>query len=57
MIIVKSVKMPKNCHECDSYGISDLVGLCCSHEFDLRYDDENLIEHRPDDCPLEGDDT
>jgi len=53
MIIIKSIKMPKNCHECDMYGISDLVGLGCPHEFDDRYDGEYLIDHRPDDCPLQ----
>ena len=57
MIILHGVKMPKNCRECDSYGIIDVVGLRCPHEFDSLYDGENLIEHRPDDCPLEGDDA
>ena len=51
MIVIEGVEMPRNCHECDSSGISDLVGLNCPHEFDDRYEG-NVYAKKPKDCPL-----
>ena len=47
ILAIECVEIPQNCHECDSIGISDLVGLICpgasgSYSFD----------NRPEGCPL-----
>ena len=43
------VEMPKNCHECDSFGINDLYGFICpASERKCGY---NFIK-RPDGCPI-----
>lgn len=42
-VLIKGMKMPKNCHECDTYGISDVVGLRCP---------EYCLDNRPTGCPL-----
>ncbi len=42
-ILIDGVKMPGNCHECDSLGFSDIVGLECP-EYDFN--------KRPKGCPL-----
>lgn len=49
-IYIKGIKLPINCHECDAFGISDIVGLKCP-----CYDDMNkyhFVVGRPNDCPL-----
>ena len=48
MIVIEGVEMPKNCHECDSFGISDLVGIKCPCQNEDCYD----FEKRPNGCPL-----
>lgn len=36
-VMIKGVKMPMNCHECDALGYSDIVGIDCSeYRFDCR---------------------
>ena len=47
-LIVDGVKMPHNCHECDSYGINDLVGLECPG----KSSDGCSFVNRPEGCPL-----
>ena len=42
-ILIACVDMPRNCHECGSLGVSDIVGLDCP-----PYDYQN----RPFLCPL-----
>ena len=42
-ILINGVNMPRNCHECDSFGFSDIVGLKCP-----KYD----FNERPKGCPL-----
>ena len=34
MLCLPEIKMPKNCHDCDAIGISDVVGLKCPCETD-----------------------
>lgn len=51
MICVEGVEMPKNCHECDSFGISDLVGIDCPC---INNPDVYNFEKRPDACKLHG---
>jgi Lar family restriction alleviation protein len=41
--------MPKNCYECGTFGISDVVGLECPWE---NYPEAYDYEKRPDECPL-----
>ena len=49
-IFLPDVEMPKNCHECDAFGISDVIGLKCPcKESQEVYD----FEKRPSKCPLE----
>lgn len=49
MVCLPEVKMPRNCHECDALGISDVVGLHCPCDDDPQcYDFDN----RPVNCPL-----
>lgn len=41
--------MPKDCHECGSFGIPDLFGIKCPcYEDRNKYD----FEKRPEGCPL-----
>lgn len=47
-LAIKGIKMPDNCHECDSLGISDLVGIKCPCNTDKCYS----YDGRPDGCPL-----
>lgn len=49
MICLPDVEMPKNCHECDALGISDVVGLRCPCEIDKTLYD---FYGRPEKCPL-----
>lgn len=43
------IEMPQNCHECDSFGISDLYGFECPvNKVECGYD----FIKRPDGCPL-----
>lgn len=42
------ILIPQNCHECDSIGISDLVGLNCPCNNKDCYE----FDKRPDGCPL-----
>lgn len=48
-VIIPDVEMPKNCHECDSCGLSDIVGLKCPCDVN-----KELYSHdkRPEECPL-----
>lgn len=49
MICIEGVAMPQNCHECDSFGISDLHGIKCPCAINLdAYD----FDRRPTNCPL-----
>ena len=49
MICLDGVEMPKNCHDCDALGISDVVGLKCPCKNNQEiYDYEN----RPSSCLL-----
>lgn len=41
-IIIK-IKTPRDCHECDAVGISDIVGLHCP---------DYAFDKRPHSCPL-----
>ena len=43
------IEMPQNCHECDSFGISDLYGFECPVTKGIC---EYCFEKRPDECPL-----
>ena len=49
MLCLPEVEMPKNCHECDAFGLSDVVGLKCPCN-----EDSNKYSYadRPKDCPL-----
>lgn len=49
MLCLPNVKMPNNCHECDGYGICDVVGLKCPCNIDMNLYD---FEKRPKECPL-----
>ena len=49
MVCLPNVKMPENCHECDAFGISDVVGLNCPCERDERL---YSYDNRPEGCPL-----
>jgi hypothetical protein len=49
MIGLDGVEMPKDCHECGAFGISDVVGLNCPCEINPELYD---YEKRPDGCPL-----
>lgn len=49
MICIEGVEMPRDCHECDSFGISDLYGIKCPCQNDPEVYD---FEKRPPDCPL-----
>ena len=49
MICLPDVEMPKNCHECDALGISDVVGLKCPCEMNSGL---YSYDNRPDECPL-----
>lgn len=49
MVCLPEVKMPRNCHECDVAGISDVVGLKCPCETDETLYD---FDGRPEKCPL-----
>lgn len=46
-MIALKVKAPKNCHECDSFGISDIWDIDCGVDSDT-YD----FDKRPDFCPI-----
>lgn len=48
-IIIPNVEIPKNCHECDSYGISDIVGLKCPCDANKEL---YSYDKRPEECPL-----
>ena len=48
-VLIPGMDMPKNCHECDSWGLSDVVMIDCPVDKDgslYSYTD------RPDGCPL-----
>lgn len=49
LLALDGVKIPKNCHECDYLGISDVVGLKCPCQNDL---DVYNYRERPKNCPL-----
>ena len=49
MICLPDVEMPKNCHECDALGISDVVGLKCPCAMNIEL---YSFDNRPDECPL-----
>ena len=49
MLCLPDVKMPNNCHECDGYGICDVVRLKCPCNIDMNLYD---FEKRPKECPL-----
>lgn len=46
------IEMPKNCHECNSFGISDLFGFECPAT--MEHGKYNFF-NRPDGCPLRMD--
>ena len=48
MVAIKGLEMPKSCHECDAFGISDLTNLDCPCD----HDDVYSFNDRPDGCPL-----
>ena len=48
-VVIPDVEMPKNCHECDSYGFSDIVGLKCPCDTNKELYSYNK---RPEECPL-----
>ena len=48
-VIIPDVKMPKNCDECDSYGLSDIYGLKCPCDANKEL---YSYDKRPDECPL-----
>ena len=50
LLALDGVEIPKNCHECDYLGISDVVGLKCPclDDMDVYYN----IHERPKNCPL-----
>lgn len=48
-VIIPDVKMPKNCHECDCYGLSDIVGLKCPCDVSKEL---YSYDKRPKECPL-----
>ena len=45
-MIALPINMPRNCHECDGFGISDVIGLNCESMF--------CSDERPGDCPLKA---
>ena len=49
MICLPDVEMPKNCHECDALGISDVVGLNCPCAMNREL---YSYDNRPDECQL-----
>ena len=49
MLCLPEIKIPKNCHDCDAIGISDIVGLKCPCETDKTLYD---FDERPEKCPL-----
>ena len=49
MIVLEGVEMPRNCHECDAFGISDVVGLKCPCDTNPELYD---YDHRPKECTL-----
>ena len=49
MVCLDGVEMPRNCHECDAFGISDVVGLKCPC---IENREEYNFEKRPDGCSL-----
>ena len=49
MICLDGVKMPQNCYECGTFGISDVVGLKCPCEIDPE---KYNYAKRPAGCPL-----
>lgn len=48
-VIIADVEMPKNCHECDGYGFSDIVGLKCPCNANKEL---YSYDKRPEECPL-----
>ena len=48
-VIIPDVEMPKNCHECDSLGLSDVVGLKCPCDANKEL---YSWDNRPEECPL-----
>lgn len=48
-VIIPDVEMPKNCHECDVYGLSDVVGLKCPCDAKKEL---YSYDKRPEECPL-----
>ena len=46
---IRDIPVPENCHECDSFSISDLYGVNCPTNDDPRF--YNYV-HRPVNCPL-----
>jgi hypothetical protein len=49
-VIIPDVEMPKNCHECDAYGLSDVVGLKCPCDASKEL---YSYDKRPEECPLQ----
>lgn len=49
LLALDGVEMPRNCHECDCFGISDVVGLKCPCQDDLNIYN---YDERPKNCPL-----
>lgn len=50
-VIIPDVEMPKNCHECDGYGLSDVVGLKCPCDANKELYN---YDKRPEECPLKA---
>ena len=48
-MIIKGLPVPCNCHQCDSWGLSDVVGIDCPVD-----KDGSLYSYhgRPEGCPL-----
>lgn len=49
LLALDGVEMPKNCHDCDCLGISDVVGLKCPCQDNP---DVYNFNERPENCPL-----
>lgn len=50
-VVIPNIEMPKNCHECDSYGLSDIVGLKCPCDTNKEL---YSYDKRPEECPLKS---
>ena len=49
LLALDGVEMPRNCHDCDCLGISDVVGLKCPCQDDMNV---YSFDERPKNCPL-----